>query len=133
MKKFLSKISNHIKTSCSKISGFFKKNLIPSLTTFSAAVGLKSVANVYADDEGISAVNIAEGKTLMSSILGIILTIFKYIGILLLAWSVGMLVLAFKNEDADSKSRAMMMMVVSIILIGLGFILKDAVGIEKYL
>ena len=49
---------------------------------------------------------------------------------LLLAWSVGMLFLAFKNDDADSKSRAMMMMIVSIVLIAfktiLGGVLKSA-------
>lgn len=54
---------------------------------------------------------------IMGTILGYVCSIFRYIGVLLLAWSVGMLVLAFKNEDADSKSRAMMMLVVSIILI----------------
>ena len=51
-------------------------------------------------------------------VLAKILDIFFYIGLLLLAWSVGMLVLAFKNEDADSKSRAMMMMVVAAALVG---------------
>ena len=54
---------------------------------------------------------------IMGTIVGYVCSIFRYIGILLLAWSIGMLVLAFKNEDADSKSRAMMMLVVSIILI----------------
>jgi hypothetical protein len=38
-------------------------------------------------------------------------------------WSVGMLLLAFKNEDADSKSRAMMLLIVSAALIGIkGFL-----------
>lgn len=44
--------------------------------------------------------------------------IFVCIGALLGVWSVGQLALAFKNEDADSKSRAMMMLVVAAILIG---------------
>ena len=66
-------------------------------------------------------------------VLSKILDIFFYIGLLLLAWSVGMLVLAFKNEDADSKSRAMMMMVVAAALVGfksiLNAILPDAYDI----
>lgn len=69
-------------------------------------------------------------KDLISKVLGIICDIFLGIGVLLLAWSVGMLFLAFKNDDADSKSRAMMMMIVSIVLIAfqtiLGGVLKSA-------
>lgn len=68
-------------------------------------------------------------KDLISKVLGIICDIFLGIGVLLLAWSVGMLFLAFKNDDADSKSRAMMM-IVSIVLIAfktiLGGVLKSA-------
>ena len=71
----------------------------------------------------------ANGGALMSKLLEVIVMIFRYIGILLLAWSIGMLVLAFKNEDADSKSRAMMLLVVSIILIGIEGIL-NIVGVQ---
>lgn len=51
--------------------------------------------------------------------LGYVLDIFISIGILLGVWAAGQLALAFKNEDADSKSRAMMMLVVAAILIGI--------------
>ena len=71
----------------------------------------------------------ANGGALMGKLLEVIVMIFRYIGILLLAWSIGMLVLAFKNEDADSKSRAMMLLVVSIILIGIEGIL-NLVGVQ---
>lgn len=63
-------------------------------------------------------------KNLVGTVLGVICDIFLAIGILLLAWSVGMLFLAFKNEDADSKSRSMMMAVVSIVLIAFKGILE---------
>lgn len=56
---------------------------------------------------------------LVSQILGIVTKIAMYIGIILLAWSIVMLVLAFKNEDADSKSRAIMLIVVSVVLIAI--------------
>lgn len=61
---------------------------------------------------------------IVGSIIDVIVDIFKYIGIILLVWSVGMLILAFKNEDADSKSRAIMLLVVSIVLIGIGAFLE---------
>ena len=62
---------------------------------------------------------ITGANDIMGTIIGYIASIFRYIGILLMVWSIGMLVLAFKNEDADSKSGAMMMLVVSLILITL--------------
>ena len=58
-------------------------------------------------------------NSIVTQIIGVVLQIFMYIGIILLVWSIGMLILAFKNEDADSKSRAIMLMVVSIALIAL--------------
>lgn len=64
----------------------------------------------------------ATAKGLVQNLLGYVFVIFKYIGFLLLAWGVGQLVLAFKNEDADSKSRAMMLIVVAIILTVVGTI-----------
>ena len=51
-------------------------------------------------------------------LVNLVCKIFLYIGILLAVWAVGMLILAFKNEDADSKSRAMMMLVVACMLMG---------------
>lgn len=71
--------------------------------------------------------------TIVGSIIDVIVDIFKYIGVVLLVWSVGMLVLAFKNEDADSKTRAIMLLIVSIVLIGIGAFLKpilEAAGIS---
>ena len=54
---------------------------------------------------------------MFSSILGAVFQIFFYVGALLLAWSIGQLILAFKNEDADSKSRAVLVIVVSCLLL----------------
>ena len=65
---------------------------------------------------------------MVSTLIDIICKIFRYIGILLAVWAVGMLVLAFKNEDADSKSRAMMLLVVSIILIAIDSVVDLLVG-----
>lgn len=65
---------------------------------------------------------------LVSNLLNYVFGIFKYIGLLLLAWGVGQLVLAFKNEDADSKSRAMMLVVVAIILTVLSTVFTGVTG-----
>lgn len=60
--------------------------------------------------------------------------IFVCVGALLGVWSVGQLALAFKNEDADSKSKAMMMLVVAAILIGVKLLadpIAQAAGFGK--
>lgn len=63
-------------------------------------------------------------KSLINNMVGIIGTIFQAVGVVLAVYSVGQLILAFKNEDADSKSRASTMMVVGVVLIALPGILK---------
>ena len=67
-------------------------------------------------------------KDIVKAILNLVQTLGQTlgltIGIILLAWSVVMLILAFKNEDADSKSRAIMLLVVSIALIGIGGLIQ---------
>jgi len=88
-------------------------------STVSAALVGTSFA--FAKD-GSAAATGGSAKTLVTNMLGYVFTIFKYIGWLLLAWGIGQLVLAFKNEDADSESRAMMLIVVAIILTVIGTI-----------
>ena len=70
-----------------------------------AAIGL--VPTVYA----------ADAKTAVKGIIDMVFQIFQYIGVILALWGVGALVLAFKNEDADSKSRAIMSLVVGVCLV----------------
>lgn len=108
-----------------KITNFFKgfkADIKSMLATFAIALPSASALDVFA-----SGVKVNETK-LFDNVLGVIYKIFRYIGILLLAWSIGMLVLAFKNEDADSKSRAMMMAVVSIVLVGIPSIINTVLG-----
>lgn len=57
-------------------------------------------------------------STVMSKVVDKIYEIFKYVGLVLAIWGVGQLVLAFKNEDADSKSRAIMCIVSGVVLFG---------------
>ena len=95
----------------------FLKSIRNSALAMSAfSVGTMPVA-LAADDDA--------GDAIINAVLDIILKMALYIGIILLAWSVVMLVLALKNEDADSKSRAIMLIAVSIALIGVGGFLDE--------
>ena len=58
-------------------------------------------------------------RDLIEKMVSIIGTIFQAVGAVLTVYSVGQLILAFKNEDADSKSSASTMMVVGVVLIAL--------------
>lgn len=65
--------------------------------------------------------------------LGYVVDMFLCIGILLGVWAIAQLALSFKNEDADSKSRAMMMLIVAAILLGvqgLAEIILNAAGLN---
>lgn len=61
---------------------------------------------------------------IMKKIEGIVYALFQSIGFILILWGVGQLVLAFKNEDSDSKSRAIMSIVAGVAL----FAFKSVAG-----
>lgn len=66
---------------------------------------------------------LAAGETnvdsLIGSIVGIILTMFRYVGIVLLVWGVAQFVMAMKRSDSESKGDAIQTIIASIVLIGL--------------
>ena len=59
-------------------------------------------------------------KTVIENFLGYIQDIFVCLGAMLGVWGVGQLALSFKDDNPESKSRAMMMVIVAAILIGVG-------------
>lgn len=58
-----------------------------------------------------------EMKSAMNAVLGNILVIFKYVGVGLLIAGIVQLILAFKDDNADGKQRAIMLCGVAIALI----------------
>lgn len=68
----------------------------------------------------------------ITEMINIICRVFRYVGVVLGVYSVGQLVMAFKNEDADSKSRATTMLVVAGILVGIKT-LVDQTNLTTYL
>ena len=112
MKKAITNFFTKAKEKATKCCAGIKKNALAVTTSIATIIPMASTMNVFATTTGTE-------DALIKNVLNVIFNIFRYIGILLLAWSIGMLVLAFKNEDADSKSRAIMMIVVSVVLIGI--------------
>lgn len=110
------KIKNYVQDHKASI----KAMLIPACIILVLACTMSVVMADEVTPEGI-----------LQALLDVIFTIASYIGILLLAWGGVMLILAIRNEDADSKSRAVMLIVVAIALICLGTVFSgvmEAVG-----
>lgn len=71
-----------------------------------------------------------DAGNMMTNLITIVCDIFRMIGAVLLVWAIGQLVMAFKNEDADSKSRAMMVLVCAILLISVKSVYYALTGTE---
>lgn len=84
------------------------ENAIAPMLVVGTAIGV--FPTVYASNKATTAIK---------SIIEVIYKIFTYIGVILALWGIGSLVMAFKNEDADSKSRAIMCLVVGFCLVAL--------------
>ena len=65
-----------------------------------------------------------EAGNMMTNLIAIVCDIFRMIG------AIGQLVMAFRNEDADSKSRAMMVLVCAILLISVKTVYQALTGTE---
>jgi hypothetical protein len=61
----------------------------------------------------------------LKQMINVVCTIFQAVGVILSVYAVGQLILAFKNEDADSKSRASTMLVVGIVLIAMPTLIQN--------
>ena len=96
-------------------NGFDKTKVASVAATTAVMVGMSQVMPVFCalNPDGIDI------ETIIGSILGIILTIAMYVGVVLLTYADFQLVMSFKNDDAEGKSRATQLLVVSAVLIGL--------------
>lgn len=101
---------------------FFKNLRNTALAMSTATAAMIPTAFAAGDPTGGVTANVSANK-LIGEVVEIITSIALWIGVILLVWSVVMLILALKNEDADSKSRAIMLIAVSVALVALGGLL----------
>lgn len=69
---------------------------------------------------------------ILKKMLDIVCMIFQAVGIVLSIYAIGQLIMAFKNEDADSKSKASTMLVVGVCLIALPTIATSVGVFENF-
>ena len=108
------------------IKKFFegKKNSLKNLSIPACVAAATASASTFAFA--------VTAEDLIGQILKTIFTIAGYIGVLLLVWGIVILVLAIRNEDADSKSRAVLFIVVAIALICLGALFGPVLQLLGY-
>lgn len=96
------------------------KQVIPCLMFMALAVF--STQTMYNADLGNAQANV---KDILGNMISVIELAFQAVGVVLLVYSIAQLVLAFKNEDADSKTRASTLLVVAVILVALPTIINN--------
>lgn len=69
-----------------------------------------------------------QARTMINSIVATIAQIGQYVGAALLAQGIFQLVMAFKDDNPDSKSKAIMFIMSAILLFGMKSILQGLVG-----
>ncbi len=117
-----------------------KENLI-KVRNKAICAGMTGLAMVgmlptYAESEGnvtVNAANVnveASPDQIISNVIGIILLVARYIGMAMLVWGLVMFALAVKNDEPESKQKALMTTFAGVILIALRSILSGA-GIIK--
>ena len=89
------------------VSSYLCASVLAATTT---SVGAKS--NITISDGTIEGAD-----ALVGTLLGFITKMARYIGMILLVWGIVQFIMAFRNEDADSKSRSIMVCVMAIVLI----------------
>ena len=92
-----------------------KKERIITLAALLAIITLTMllvVSPAFAANNYVSTI-----RTIMNNMVTIVGVIFQAVGAILSIYAVGQLILAFKNEDANSKSSASTLLVVGIVLI----------------
>ena len=99
-----------------------KKFALQSIPSF-ALMALATVSTKTMYNDNLSGAR-KDVKGILAQMSGVIELVFQAVGIVLLVYSIAQLVLAFKNEDADSKTRASTMLVVAVILIAIPQIIK---------
>lgn len=72
------------------------------------------------------------GTTVMANLIGLMCSMFRYVGTAIFVWAIIQFVLATKRSDADSKADAVQTAVCGIALMSIGIIVQ-AMGLDRKL
>lgn len=107
----------------SSISKFSKMKLKASGVAAGVGMAIASPLSAFAADG-----DTPSADSIVGEFIGILLTIFRYVGIVLLVVGIVQFVMATKDDNPEAKVKATTMAIVSVILITLKFIVSGLLG-----
>ena len=109
----------------SSISKFSKMKLKASGIAAGVGMAIASPLSAFAAGEDGDT---PSADSIVGEFIGILLTIFRYVGIVLLVVGIVQFVMATKDDNPEAKVKATTMAIVSVILITLKFIVSGLLG-----
>jgi len=128
----MTNLKERVKNCSTRASVFFythHKELALAFTVIVAMIAMSDLA--FASSSTVDSVS-KELETPIGNMVDIILLIFRIIGIILGTYSVGLLVMSFKDQDPNGKQQATQLLVISLVLIFLQT-LVNALGLKDYI
>lgn len=108
------------------------RNLMTGVTALSAVTGMaatQAFASDFAEQVTITGSS-ADGNALMGKIIGILLTITRYVGVALVIYGVYEVVMSFMQNQPEAKTKGIVMALAGVVMIGLKSLLgAGGVGI----
>lgn len=102
-----------------------------AIVAFCAVLIALSTNTAFATNSGnTSGAYVGTIKQVLQNFIGILGTVFQAVGVVLAIWGFVQLVLAIRNDDPDSKSRASTQAIVGIVLLALPSIINTLGLIE---
>ena len=93
------------------------------VATSSTGMALLSPISTFATatkkDAGIKEVSMTSTDGTMGNLAGIVMNMFKYMGFFLAIWGLGQFIMAWRNDDSDSKVRSIGILLVGLLLYNL--------------
>ena len=107
------------------------KNLYASAAALSA-MGAMTAVQAFAEGEGagdfgaanITATGNENAKDLMGNVVGILLTITRYVGVALVIYGVYEIVMSFMQNQPEAKTKGIVMALSGVVMIGLKSVLQ---------
>lgn len=105
-----------MKVTSVKLKDMNKRELIVMVAALMAIIG---GVTLMAVSPAFAANYVETIRSILGNMVTIVGIIFQAVGVILSVYAVGQLILAFKNEDANSKTTASTLLIVGIVLIAL--------------
>lgn len=113
-------------TKTNKKAGFLRK-LVTGASVCSAMAAMTAttaLAGTFGEDVSITATADTDAAGLMGKIIGILLTITRFVGVALIVYGVYEIVMSFMQNQPEAKTKGIIMALAGVVMVGLKSILS---------